>query len=158
MNTTAILIIAIAAMLVLWLKDRKMLKTEHGEKIRELNEKIERLREAQNMIILPDTFFGVDLAYKYTDVELIPIAGLDAEELEKKEITFNFVDDQAIACIANKAIGAVSKRGIAYMIRDWLNAGDPIYAVFINAEELTCAVCFYKKGVAKKRAERTLTF
>ena len=158
MNTTAILIIAIVAIVVLWYKDRTKLRKEHGERVKELNDKIELLRESQNMIVLPDEFFGVELAYKYTDVELIPIEGLNAEELEKKEITFNFVDDQAIACIANKAIGAVAKRGIAYMIRDWLNAGDPIYAVFINAEELTCAVCFYKKGVAKKRAERTLTF
>ena len=158
MNYTAILAIALVALLVYSVKQKKKLERDHEEAEAELLSRIDLMKAEMNTVHLPDSIFGVDLAYKYTDVELIPVPNLNVKELIKKEITFGFVDEQAVACVANKAIGTVGQRSIAYMIRDWLKNGDPIYAVFLNADDLTCAICFYKKGVKKKQEERSISF
>lgn len=151
MKTTLIFCIVLVVVLIMWLKDRKELKAEWKQATDGLLDKIDALKKQMNTVELPDSIYGIDEAYEYPSVELIPLPGLDAEELVRKEINFTFINEQAVAWIANKPIGAVGQRGIAYMIRDWIANGDPIYSVFLNSDELTIAICFYKKGVKKKK-------
>lgn len=158
MNTTAILIIAIIAILILWWKDRKKMMKEHGESIKQKNQEISFLKNEMETVHIPDTMYGIDRAYYYGDVKLIPAANVDFSKLVRERISFTFIDEQAVAWIANKPVATVMTRGIAYMIRDWLQSGDPIFAAFMDSEELTCAIAFYKKGVKEKREARSVSF
>lgn len=127
-----------------------------------------KVDEAELDLSFPETLFGEDLAYKYTNVKIFTPPEI-AENLPSlpigKKVQFyrdlkNAYDENAVLIESyGQKIGYIYKNGLQRMVLDWLEDENPISAKIssFSSDGITIDIAFYRNKKPANSKEFTLT-
>jgi len=96
-------------------------------------------------IEVPEEINGAACAYQYEKVYFDLLPEINPENYLGRKVRFDDVNGDIFVKVGSKRIGTMRSNRLADMVSDWLERGDPIFAVITNTNDdpLECAFDLY---------------
>lgn len=100
-------------------------------------------------IEVPEEINGAECAYQYEKVYFDLLPEINPESFLGRKVRFDDVNGDIFVKVGSKKIGTMRSNRLSDMVSDWLERGDPIFAVItsVNDDPMECAfdLFLYKK-------------